>query len=76
MNNTSSHPSALPRRDPRNARKSDKALPFVPSPVRAAVALLRRYAEREPNQLERERLVQWVDHLAYMLTHPYYRGAE
>lgn len=43
----------------------------MPPHVRAAVALLRRFAELERSEAQRIALTAWVDHLAHMLEHPY-----
>jgi len=61
------HPSSPTTRRPKTRKKAR----VLPSYVRAALALLRRFAEREPGRHQREAVTAWVDHLAHMLEHPY-----
>lgn len=44
---------------------------MLPPYVRAAIVLLRRFAEREAGQAQRAAVTAWIDHLADMLEHPY-----
>jgi hypothetical protein len=49
---------------------------LIPLHVRGALALLRRFAELEQCEAQRQALTAWVDQLAWMLEHPYRdRGA-
>lgn len=58
-------------RTPARSRKTRKKARVLPPYVRAALVLLRRFAEREEGQAQRDAVTAWVDHLADMLEHPY-----
>ena len=48
----------------------------MPLHVRGALTVLRRFAELEHGEAQRQAVTAWVDQLAWMLAHPYRdRGA-
>jgi len=48
----------------------------LPLHVRGALTVLRRFAELEHGEAQRQAVTAWVDQLAWMLAHPYRdRGA-